>query len=68
MVHPYVLEAGNIDTEKYTGFAFGLGLTRLAMMKYGIRDIRVLNAGDLRPIISPERLGGPIIAHAEPRQ
>ena len=68
MVHPYVLEAGKIDTEKYTGFAFGLGLTRLAMMKYGIRDIRVLNAGDLRPIISPERLGGPIIAQTEPPQ
>jgi phenylalanyl-tRNA synthetase alpha chain len=62
MVHPNVLRAGNIDTEKYTGFAFGLGLTRLAMMKYGIRDIRVLNSGDLRPIVSPERLGGPIIA------
>ncbi|MCH9033799.1 MAG: phenylalanine--tRNA ligase subunit alpha, partial [Planctomycetes bacterium] len=62
MVHPSVLEAGNIDTEKYTGFAFGLGLTRLAMMKYGIRDIRVLNSGDLRPIVSPERFGGPLIA------
>jgi phenylalanyl-tRNA synthetase alpha chain len=62
MVHPNVLEAGGIDTEKYTGFAFGLGLTRLAMMKYGIRDIRVLNAGDLRALVSPERLGGPIIS------
>jgi len=61
MVHPNVLRAGDIDTEEFTGFAFGLGLTRLAMMKYGIRDIRVLNAGDLRPIVSPERLGGPII-------
>lgn len=62
MVHPKVLEEGGIDTEKYTGFAFGLGLTRLAMMKYGIRDIRVLNSGDLRPIVSPMRLGGPIVA------
>ena len=61
MVHPNVLTAGNIDTEEYTGFAFGLGLTRLAMMKYGIRDIRVLNSGDLRPIVSPERFGGPIV-------
>jgi phenylalanyl-tRNA synthetase alpha subunit len=61
MVHPNVLRAGGIDPEEYTGFAFGLGLTRLAMMKYGIRDIRVLNAGDIRPIVSPERLGGPII-------
>lgn len=48
MVHPNVLRAGNIDPEEYTGFAFGLGLTRLAMMKYGISDIRVLNSGDLR--------------------
>lgn len=62
MVHPNVLRAGGIDPEVYTGFAFGLGLTRLAMMKYGIRDIRVLNSGDIRPIVSPERLGGPIIA------
>lgn len=62
MVHPNVLKAGKIDTEEYTGFAFGLGLTRLTMMKYGIHDIRVLNTGDLRPIVSPERWGGPIIA------
>ena len=62
MVHPNVLTAGGIDADEYTGFAFGLGLTRLAMMKYGIRDIRVLNAGDLRPIVSPRRLGGPIVA------
>ena len=61
MVHPNVLRAGNIDPESYTGFAFGLGLTRLAMMKFGIRDIRVLNSGDLRPIVSPRRLGGPIL-------
>jgi len=61
MVHPNVLEAGGIDTERYTGFAFGLGLTRLAMMKYGIKDIRVLNAGDLRPIVGRERQGGTII-------
>lgn len=61
MVHPNVLKAGGIDTEVYTGFAFGLGLTRLAMMKYGIKDIRVLNAGDLRPIVGRERQGGTII-------
>ena len=61
MVHPNVLRAGGIDPDEYTGFAFGLGLTRLAMMKYGIRDIRVLNGGDIRPIVSPERLGGPIL-------
>ncbi len=62
MVHPNVLKAGNIDPEEFTGFAFGLGLTRLAMMKFGIRDIRVLNSGDLRPIVSPRRLGGPIVS------
>ena len=48
MIHPKVLEYGGIDPEKYTGFAFGLGLTRLAMMKYGIKDIRVLNSGNLK--------------------
>ena len=48
MVHPNVLRAGGIDPEKYTGFAFGIGLTRRAMMKYKISDIRVLNSGDIR--------------------
>ena len=48
MVHPNVLKAGGIDPNKYTGFAFGIGLTRLAMMKYKISDIRVLNSGDIR--------------------
>lgn len=47
MIHPEVLKAGGIDPEKYTGFAFGLGMTRLAMMKYGIKDIRDLNSGNL---------------------
>lgn len=61
MVHPNVLEAGGIDTKTYTGFAFGLGLTRLAMMKYAIRDIRVLNGGDLRALVSHERLGGTVV-------
>ena len=48
MIHPEVLKAGGIDPEEYTGFAFGLGLTRLAMMKYGIKDIRDLNSGNLK--------------------
>jgi phenylalanyl-tRNA synthetase alpha chain len=48
MVHPNVLKAGKIDTEKYTGFAFGLGLDRLVMMRYGIDDIRLIHAADLR--------------------
>ena len=48
MTHPNVLDAGGIDKNKFTAFAFGLGLTRLAMMKYKIDDIRILNSGDLR--------------------
>ncbi len=48
MIHPEVLRMGGIDPEKYTGFAFGLGLTRLVMMKYGIKDIRDLNGGSLK--------------------
>ena len=61
MVHPNVLRDGGIDPEEFTGFAFGLGLTRLAMMKYAIGDIRVLNGGDLRALVCPERFGGPIL-------
>lgn len=48
MVHPNVLEMSGIDTSRYNGFAFGLGLTRLAMMKYKIHDIRYFNSGDIR--------------------
>ncbi len=48
MIHPNVLKAGGIDSEKYSGFAFGLGLTRLVMMRYGIDDIRHINSADLR--------------------
>ncbi len=48
LVHPNVLRAGGLDPEEWNGFAFGLGLTRLVMMRYGIDDIRHLAAGDLR--------------------
>jgi phenylalanyl-tRNA synthetase alpha chain len=48
LVHPNVLRMSNIDPEEWGGFAFGLGLTRLAMMRYGIDDIRHLQGGDLR--------------------
>jgi len=48
LIHPRVLEYAKIDSNVYSGFAFGLGLTRLAMMKYGVRDIRLFNAGDVR--------------------
>ena len=50
MTHPMVYKYGGVDHEVYNGFAFGLGLTRLAMMKYKINDIRVLNSGDLRSL------------------
>ena len=50
MIHPEVLKAGGIDPDEYTGFAFGLGLTRLVMMKYGIKDIRDLNSGRLKTL------------------
>jgi phenylalanyl-tRNA synthetase alpha chain len=58
MVHPNVLRHGNIDPGEYTGFAFGLGLTRLAMMKFGIADIRTLNGGDIRGLVNPDTLSG----------
>ncbi len=48
MIHPNVLKAGDIDSDEYTGFAFGYGLSRLVMLKYGIDDTRNFNGGDLR--------------------
>ena len=48
MVHPNVLKYGGIDPDKYSGFAFGVGIERLVMMKYGINDIRLFNSGDMR--------------------
>ena len=48
LVHPAVLRSGGVDPEEWNGFAFGLGLTRLAMMRYGIDDIRLFTSGDLR--------------------
>jgi len=62
MVHPNVLRHGGIDPTEWTGFAFGLGLTRLAMMKYGVSDIRIMNSGDLRGLVDPARLSGEVIA------
>ena len=50
MIHPEVLRMGGIDPNEYSGFAFGIGLTRMAMMKYKINDIRVLNSGDIRSL------------------
>lgn len=48
MVHPNVLKVGHVDTEKYTGFAFGMGVERIALLKYEIDDIRLLYENDMR--------------------
>ena len=48
LVHPEVIRAGGLDPQVYSGFAFGLGFTRLVMMRYKIDDIRLLQSGDLR--------------------
>ena len=48
MIHPNVLKEGEIDPKKYQGFAFGFGLDRLVMLKYGIENIRLLQEGNLR--------------------
>jgi len=48
MVHPNVLTASGVDPDKYTGFAFGLGVERLAMLRYGVNDLRMFFENDLR--------------------
>ncbi len=48
MVHPSVFESSNIDTERYSGFAFGLGVERLTMLRYGVNDLRLFFDNDLR--------------------
>jgi phenylalanyl-tRNA synthetase alpha chain len=48
MVHPRVLEGSGIDPERYTGFAFGMGVERLAMLRYGVNDLRLFFENDLR--------------------
>lgn len=48
MVHPNVLKNVGIDNEKYSGFAFGVGMDRLAMLRYGINDLRLMFEGDVR--------------------
>jgi phenylalanyl-tRNA synthetase alpha chain len=48
MVHPNVLKNVNIDSEKYLGFAFGLGVERLAMLRYGVNDLRLFFESDMR--------------------
>lgn len=46
-IHPHVLQEGGLDPKKWSGLAFGFGLTRLAMLKYGIDDVRLFESGDL---------------------
>jgi len=48
MVHPKVLDAGGIDPNEWQGFAFGMGIDRIAMLKYGVPDLRAFFASDLR--------------------
>ena len=48
MVHPQVLENVGIDSERYTGFAFGMGIERLSMLRYGVDDLRLFFNNDLR--------------------
>jgi phenylalanyl-tRNA synthetase alpha chain len=48
MVHPNVIRAGGLDPERYQGWAFGMGLDRIAMLKYGIPDLRAFFESDLR--------------------
>ncbi len=48
MVHPNVIRAGGLDPDRYQGYAFGIGLDRLAMLKYGIPDLRAFFEADLR--------------------
>jgi len=48
MVHPNVFKSAGVDTERYTGFAFGMGVERLAMLRYGVNDLRLFFENDLR--------------------
>ena len=48
MVHPRVLEAAGYDAQRYTGFAFGLGIERMIMMRHGVNDVRAFAGNDLR--------------------
>ena len=58
IVHPNVLRMSGYDPEIYTGFAFGMGVERIAMLKYGITDIRTFYTNDLRSIKQFDRKGG----------
>ena len=61
MVHPSVLEAAGVDSERYTGWAFGMGPARVALARYGIPDIRLLYDSDIRFL---EQISGPVLRSA----
>jgi phenylalanyl-tRNA synthetase alpha chain len=48
MIDPAVLDNCGIDSDKYTGFAFGMGVERIAMLKYGVKDLRLFSENDIR--------------------
>jgi phenylalanyl-tRNA synthetase alpha chain len=48
MVHPRVLQLSGVDTERFSGFAFGMGVERLAMLRYGVSDLRLYFENDIR--------------------
>jgi phenylalanyl-tRNA synthetase alpha chain len=48
MVHPNVFTACGVDPERYTGYAFGMGIDRMAMLRYGVNDLRLFFENDLR--------------------
>jgi phenylalanyl-tRNA synthetase alpha chain len=58
MVDPNVLRAVNVDPDVYSGFAFGMGIDRICMLKYGFSDIRTLYENDLRMLSQFEHVGG----------
>lgn len=62
MVHPNVLEAAGVDSERYTGWAFGMGPGRVALQRYGIPDIRILYDSDIRFL---EQIARPVLSGAE---
>jgi phenylalanyl-tRNA synthetase alpha chain len=72
MVHPRVLKNCGIDPSEYQGFAFGMGIERVAMLKYGIPDVRAFYDSDLRwlrhygflPLDVPSLVRGPLLGGA----
>jgi phenylalanyl-tRNA synthetase alpha chain len=48
MIHPHVLRAGGLDPDRYQGYAFGMGLDRITLLRWGIPDLRLLMGADLR--------------------